>query len=44
MEQLEKSIRAIITGIPAGFFFDVHMVIQKLLQDYDDTYLFVLRV
>jgi hypothetical protein len=39
MEQLEKAIKEIITKIPADYYFDVHMIIQKLLQDYDDTYL-----
>ena len=36
---LEKAIREIVSGIPAGAFFDVHTVTQKLLQDHDDVYL-----
>ena len=36
---LENAIRNIISGIPAGAFFDVHTVTQKLLQDHDDVYL-----
>ena len=36
---LEKAIRQIISGIPAGAYFDVHTVTQKLLQDHDDAYL-----
>ena len=36
---LENAIRNIISGIPAGTFFDVHTITQKLLQDHDDVYL-----
>ena len=36
---LEKAIRDIISGIPTGTYFDVHTIIQKLLQDHDDIYL-----
>jgi len=36
---LENAVRSIITGIPADTFFDVHTVIQKLLQEHDDVYL-----
>ena len=36
---LEKAIRQIVSGIPAGTFFDVHTITQKLLQDHDDVYL-----
>ena len=36
---LEKAIRNIISGVPVGMYFDVHMVTQKLLQDHDDVYL-----
>jgi histone H3/H4 len=39
MDSLEKAIRSIISGIPADSFFDVHMVIQKLLQEHDEVYL-----
>ena len=36
---LEKAVRDIITGIPSDAYFDVHTVIQKLLQEHDDVYL-----
>ena len=36
---LEKAVRDIITGIPSDASFDVHTVIQKLLQEHDDVYL-----
>ena len=36
---LEKAVRDIITGIPADAYFDVHTVIEKLLQEHDDVYL-----
>ena len=36
---LEKAIRNIVSSVPVGMFFDVHMVTQKLLQDHDDVYL-----
>ena len=36
---LEKAIRKIINGMPLGACFDVHTVIQKLLQEHDDVYL-----
>ncbi|MCL2232293.1 MAG: OmpA family protein [Treponema sp.] len=37
--ELEKAIREIIGGIPAGAHFDVHTVVEKLLQEHDETYL-----
>jgi len=39
MDSLERAIRNIIVGIPIDAFFDVHMVIQKLLQEHDEEYL-----
>ena len=36
---LEKAVRNIISGIPSDASFDVHTVIQKLLQEHDDVYL-----
>jgi len=36
---LEKTIREIISGIPSDAFFDVHTVVEKLLQEHDDVYL-----
>ena len=39
MDSLEKAIRDIISGIPADAFFDVHTVIQKLLQEHDEVYI-----
>ncbi|MCL2381523.1 MAG: hypothetical protein FWC64_08000 [Treponema sp.] len=36
---MKKAIRDIISGIPLGAYFDVHAVIQKMLQEHDDVYL-----
>ena len=36
---LEKTIRETISGIPSDAYFDVHTVIEKLLQEHDDVYL-----
>jgi len=35
----EKAIRKIVAGIPSDVFFDVHTVVEKLLQEHDDVYL-----
>ena len=35
----EKTIRQIVSGIPNGMYFDVHAVVQKMLQEHDDVYL-----
>ena len=36
---LETAIRKTIGTMPSGAYFDVHTVIQKLLQEHDDVYL-----
>ena len=36
---LEKVIREIISGIPTDAFFDVHTIVEKLLQEHDEVYL-----
>jgi len=36
---LEKAIREMIFSIPLGMYFDVHTVVEKLLQEHDDVYL-----
>ena len=36
---LEQAVRDIISGVPAEVFFDVHTVVEKLLQEHDDVYL-----
>ena len=36
---LEKTIHEILFDIPLGMFFDVHTVVEKLLQEHDDVYL-----
>jgi len=36
---LEKTVREIISGIPMEAFFDVHTIIEKLLQEHDEVYL-----
>ena len=36
---LEKAVREIISGVPSDAFFDVHTVVEKLLQEHDDVYL-----
>jgi len=36
---LEKAVREIISGVPSDAFFDVHTVVEKLLQVHDDVYL-----
>ena len=36
---LETAIKKTVAGIPSGVFFDVHMIIQKLLQEHDEVYL-----
>jgi len=37
--ELEKIVRDIITDIPTNAFFDVHTIVEKLLQEHDETYL-----
>jgi len=37
--ELEKTIRKLVFDIPAGFFFDVHVIVEKLLQEHDGVYL-----
>ena len=32
-------IEQIISGIPVGFMFDSHYIIQRLIKDYSDEYL-----
>jgi hypothetical protein len=39
MGNLDNCIQTIITSIPAGRFFDTHMVIQALIQQYADDYI-----
>ncbi len=39
METLEQAIRAEVSEIPAGMFFDSHVVIKMLLQKHCDCYL-----
>ena len=36
---LQKSIRDIIHGIPMDASFDVHTIVEKLLQEHDEVYL-----
>ena len=36
---LESVIREVISNIPLGMFFDVHTIVEKLLQEHDDVYL-----
>jgi len=36
---LEKAVREIISCVPSDAFFDVHTVVEKLLQEHDDVYL-----
>jgi len=36
---LEKTVRQIIGGVPAGVYFDVHTIVEKLLQEHDDVYM-----
>ena len=36
---LEKAIRDIVIDMPANAFFDVHTVVEKLLQEHDDVYM-----
>ncbi|MCL2381067.1 MAG: hypothetical protein FWC64_05670 [Treponema sp.] len=36
---LEKAIRELISGLPQDAYFDVHTVIQKMLQEHDEVYL-----
>jgi len=36
---LENAVREIITGIPLDVSFDVHTVVEKMLQEHDDVYL-----
>jgi len=37
--ELEKTIRKLVVDIPAGLFFDVHVIVEKLLQEHDGVYL-----
>jgi len=37
--ELEKAVREIISGIPAGVYFDVHTIVERLLQEHDEAYL-----
>jgi hypothetical protein len=39
MNNLDSSIQAIVTAVPHGKFFDTHMVIQALIQQYADDYI-----
>ena len=36
---LEKTVRDIISSIPSDASFDVHTVVEKLLQEHDEVYL-----
>jgi len=36
---LEKAVRNIIADIPLDLSFDVHTVVEKLLQEHDGAYL-----
>ena len=36
---MEKAIRDIVNNIPYNTYFDVHTIVEKYLQEYDDTYL-----
>ena len=35
----EKAIRDVIYSVPSEMFFDVHTIVEKLLQEHDDVYL-----
>ena len=37
--EMDKAIREVITGMPSDVYFDVHTVINKLLQDHDEVYI-----
>jgi len=37
--ELERVIRKLLLDIPAGLFFDVHVIVEKLLQEHDGVYL-----
>ncbi|MCL2232708.1 MAG: hypothetical protein FWB99_06480 [Treponema sp.] len=37
--ELEEAVREIVTGMPLDVSFDVHTVVEKLLQEHDDVYL-----
>ena len=37
--EMEKTLREIILRVPAGAYFDVHTIVEILLQDHDDVYL-----
>ncbi|HNQ77037.1 MAG TPA: hypothetical protein PKJ37_12125 [Acidobacteriota bacterium] len=39
MDELDEAIRQIVDSISAGLVFDNHTVIQKLIEEYSDTYL-----
>jgi hypothetical protein len=39
MNNLDSCIQAIVTAVPHGKFFDTHMVIQALIQQYADDYI-----
>jgi len=37
--EMEKTIKEIIAEIPTGVYFDVHTIVEVLLQEHDDVYL-----
>lgn len=37
--EMEKVVKEIISSIPSNAFFDVHTIVEKLLQEHDDVYL-----
>jgi len=36
---LEKAVRDIIIEVPVDAYFDVHTVVEKLLQEHDEVYI-----
>ena len=37
--EMEKTVRDIIIGIPSDMYFDVHTIVEMLLQEHDEVYL-----
>ena len=38
MEQLINTITALVDGIPKGFYFDTHLIINLLIKNNSDIY------
>jgi len=35
---IDEAIKKVLEGIPSGYYFDSHLVLDQLLQEYSDAY------